>query len=452
MNKILKHIGLALSLYLCQYASAQSITLSLEDCKNAALSSNAYSRNAALDVKSAELQKQEALWEYFPRVNATAFSYYSLYPLLDIGVTDILGDNELAWNIQNQIEAYAGMFGVSTHYTAFKSGYTAGLTLMQPVFAGGRIVNGNRLASVGVTAARLQASMQNRKTVSEIEDIWWDMCCLEEKISTLQELETAVNKLYSQLENAIGAGLASETDLLRMEVKRGELKAGRKKAEKAEKLLKINLLNSIGLDYAVDSVSFATSVPLPEAPELYYSETEKIVSDMEESQLLQMQVEARKLEKDMAIGEALPQIGIGLSSGYSNLYGNTGRFNTLAVATIQVPISDWGKTSKKAHRLELQKQKAENEQEFLEKQLHLQVEKYWLDLTSSYDEWQVSLENRKAVEKLYRLAMSHFDSGLLSATDMIQAQTDYLKAVSEESDALTAYRKAIIAYTSLNKR
>lgn len=463
MKSSVKITSLAISILLVPLSvRAQSLSLSLQDCKDAALSHNAYIENAALDVKSAELQKKEALWEYFPRVSAVGLGYYALNPLLDLGIIDILGNNDYAWNIQNEVESLGELYGINTRYRAFQKGYTASVSLMQPLYAGGRIVHGNQLARVGVQAARLQGEIQNRKTSTEIESLWWDICALKDKIATIESLESTMDALYGQLQNAVASGLASETDLLQIDLKRSELKAGKKKAQSGEKLLKMNLLNSVGIDYSISSLSASEQAPLldsiklqtsaelvPESPEYYYQDVDRIFDAMGEKELLDLQVKAKRLEKDMAIGEALPQVGVGVSAGYSNLYGNAGKFNSIAFATVQVPLSDWGKVSRKAQRMELQIQKAENQRDFLSEQLHLQVEKYWLDLTSSYDEWEVAKEKREVAERLYNLSVSHFQNGLVSSSELLQAEASFLQAASAESDALSSYRKAVIAYSIL---
>lgn len=463
MKSSVKIMSLAFSILLVQMsARAQSLSLCLQDCKDAALSRNTYIENAALDIKSAEFQKKEALWEYFPRVSAMGLGYYALNPLIDIGIIDILGNNDYAWNIQNEVESLGDLYGINTRYKAFQKGYTASVSLIQPIYAGGRIVHGNQLASVGVQAARLQGEIQNRKTSTEIEALWWDICALKEKISTIESLESTTDALYGQLQRAVASGLASETDLLQLELKRSELKAGKKKAQSGEKLLKMNLLNSVGIEYSISALSASQQAPLldsiilqtsadivPESPEHYYRDVDNMIDAMGEKELLELQVKAKKLEKSMTIGEALPQIGVGASAGYSNLNGNAGKFNSIAFATVQVPLSDWGKISRKAQRIELQIQKAENEREFLCEQLHLQVEKYWLDLTSSYDEWEVASEKRKVAERLYNLCVSHFQNGLISSSELLQSEAAFLQAASAESDALSSYRKAVSAYNNL---
>ena len=138
-------------------AAAQSaqgaVVLTLDECLRAAGESNADIRGAALDLRAAELQREEAFAEYFPRVSATGFGFYSLNPLLDIGIKDILGDNELSNNLQDLITTAGAEFGIPPRYTAMQHGYLLGVVAMQPLYAGGRIVNGNRLAELGVKAA-----------------------------------------------------------------------------------------------------------------------------------------------------------------------------------------------------------------------------------------------------------------------------------------------------------
>ncbi len=434
------------------------LTLSLEDCRQMALENNAYSRNAELDVRAAWLQKQEALAEYFPRVSANVLGYWALNPLLEIGVTDVLGDNDYAWNIQSEIESLGSMYGISSRYTAFKRGYAASLTAMQPVYAGGRIVAGNRLAKVGMEAAELNRSIRSRKTVDEVEDLWWQIVSLEDKLRTLDHLDGMLDTLYSNLNSAIASGLAAETDILQLDLKRNELAAGRKKVISGIRLQKMNLFNSIGLDYSlfemaatpekpfIDSISLTTHSEPPLEPEHYWRDEEDVVSQMDETRLLDLQVKAKKLEKRMAVGEALPQVAIGAMTGYSNLY-DKGRYNTVAFATVQIPLSDWGKTARKTQRLDTQVQKAENERDFLRRQLHLQMGKLWLDLTSAYDQWQLAEEALGKSRRLYDAALSNYRAGLIPVQDLLQAETQLRTDSSECTDALIAYRSAVRAYT-----
>lgn len=467
MRQHIKYITSILAALICNCgAKAQSLTLTLEDCHSLAEEHNAGMRNAELDLTAARLQKQEAFTEYLPRISAMAIGYYASNPLIDMGLTDILGSNDYTWELQNKFDELGSLNGFSTRYKGFNKGYAASLNIMQPLYAGGRIVNGNRLASLGVEAAGLQKNIQVRKTTEEIDKIWWEIAVLEDKKATLEYLDGTLDTLYGNLRQAIASGLASKTDSVQLKLKIGELKSGLKQIESGIRLQKMNLLNTIGANYCVyaaghseerpyiDSIALKFNETEPLKPEDYWKSEEEIVAAMDEKQLLELQVKAKRLEKSMAIGEALPQVAIGATTGYSDLdFGNSGSgsYNTIAFATIQIPLSDWGKTSRKAKRIQTEIEKAENDRDFLSRQLRVQVGKLWLDLTSAYDKWQIAEDNLDSANTLYRIALSNYEAGMTDIQELLQAEMSCRNAASARADALAEYRNAIIAYTLLFK-
>ena len=109
-------------------AQSTHMELSLEDALSAARQNEIQIKNARLDLQASRYQKQEAFAEYFPRVSAMAIGFYAVNPMLEIGITDILGDNDFAWGVQQKAEELAGAYGFNTTYTAFKSGYSTSLS------------------------------------------------------------------------------------------------------------------------------------------------------------------------------------------------------------------------------------------------------------------------------------------------------------------------------------
>ena len=224
--------------------------------------------------------------------------------------------------------------------------------------------------------------------------------------------------------------------------------------------MKMNLFNTIGQKYSTIPAAATLDRPyfgdivlecvsiLPEEPGAYWRDEEEVVSGMSESRLLDIQVQAGKLEKKMAIGEALPQIAVGATTGYSNLY-EKGRVNVIGFATVQIPLTDWGKTSRKALRLETKVQKAENDRAFLREQLSLQVGRLWLELETAYDNWQTAAESESVARRLYEVALSNYSAGLSPLQDLLQAETTWRQALSTTADSLATYRSAILAYQSL---
>ena len=216
---------------------------------------------AAPDLKAAEYQKQEAFAEYFPESQRDGFRFLGVQPAARDRMKDIFGNNDFSNNLQNLIESYAPMYGISPSYSTLNRGYLAGISVMQPLFAGGRIVNGNRLAGIGVEAARLQQSMQTRSTADEIEGYWWQIVSLQDKQELLAGSMELVDTLYRDVSAAYEAGLVTEDELLQVKLARNELLSGEVQLRNGLRLAKMNLLNSIGMDYTVISANAGEDRP-----------------------------------------------------------------------------------------------------------------------------------------------------------------------------------------------
>jgi len=79
-----------------------------------------------------------------------------------------------------------------------------------------------------------------------------------------------------------------------------------------------------------------------------------------EYQLLGKQVEATKLQKDLAVGQNLPTVAIGAGYNYHNLLDNNHSFAML-FATVSVPISDWWGGSHAIKRKKIAYQQAQEQ-------------------------------------------------------------------------------------------
>ncbi|HIQ84836.1 MAG TPA: TolC family protein [Candidatus Cryptobacteroides excrementigallinarum] len=455
-----KTVLAALAALTCIAAPAQELRLTLEECREMALQNNSSAVGAALDLEAARYQKQEAFAEYFPRVSAMGFGFWAFDPLLEIGVKDIFGNNDFSNNLQGLIDSYAPMYGLPTSYTTLSRGYLAGVSVMQPIFAGGRIVNGNRLAALGVEAAGLQQEVQRRSTSDEIEGYWWQVVSLQEKRELLAGSKEFVDTLFRDVTAAYEAGLVTEDELLQVKLARNELLSNEVQLDNGLKLAKMNLLNSIGQGYTVisanaseerpyiDSIVLADEEGLPGPPEAYYVDEESIAASMEETRLLELQVEAAELQKKMALGEALPQLAVGATYGYYDFTGK-GDFNGLAFATVQIPISDWGKTSAKMKRLQTQVDKAASQRDYLQSQIILGVRQSWIELNSAWSQYQLALDSEAAAEASFGRVERNYEAGMVTAAELLQSQTSLRQASDKRADALNSYRQALRKWLEL---
>jgi len=443
-------------------ASAQQRVLSLDECRALSAENDPYEKNARLDVLAAKAQKQEALAAYFPSVSATAAAYHALHPLINIGVTDILGTSDNALNISNYVDEMAPQYDLPTRYKAMQYGNGATVSVTQPIFAGGRIVNGNKLASLGVEAAELKASLKHRQNDEVVGEKYWRVVSLQEKQKTLADARNTLDSLEKDVTSALAAGILTESELMQVRLKSSELRSLEIQVRGGIRLAKMDLFNAIGVEYSalsasadslrphIDSILMADVLDNLQAPDGFYIDEEELAASMEETRLLELQVRANDLQKKMAMGEAMPEVGVGAMYGYGQYIG-AGRTNGAVYAVVRIPLSDWGKTSKKMKRYDYELQKAQNEQDYLDAQLILRARQLWVDLNTEWERLLVAQESVDYARDVYERQLIQLSAGMVTMSDLLQTQTSLRQSEDSYIDRCIAYKTALDSYLALRK-
>ena len=429
-------------------AAAQS--LSLEECLSMAQENGYQSRRSSLTVDMARAQRSEALWEYFPRVSVTAFGYDALHPLLHLTLKDVLGNSDAANVLRTEITDLAYQNGIKPYFDRFQSGWGSSVSVIQPLYAGGRIINGNRLARLGVDAAVLQDSLTRSALRDTVESKYWRVVALQEKRAILDQTAGLLSSLEKDLSAAVEAGLALQTDLLQLRLRKGELEAGRRLLEGGLALAKMDLFSDIGYRYRYQDLS---SIELLGTMDNLPSPQDVLSPDIPgtlQYRLLDMQVEAAKLQKKMAVGELMPQLAIGAMYGYSQLSRPTpGRANGAVFATLQIPITDMGKAIQRSKRYDYQVKQATLDTEYLQEKLQLLEAKLRLEMESAWDQLQVTADAVDVAEELLAQMRAQYAAGRITASDLMKASLEVTTARENLLSRQIAYRKALSAYRSL---
>lgn len=455
----MKRIVLTYIILACAWitAGAQARVLTLEECKSLASGNDVQVRNAELDVLAARAQKQEALAEYFPSISATAMAFHALNPLIDLGVTDVLGTSDRAWEISGWVDQVAPQEGLPTRYRALRYGCGATVSVTQPVFAGGRIVAGNRLAALGVEAAELKKSLRLRDADSGVEDKFWLVVSLQEKKTTLDRAKELLDSLEKDVCSAVAAGLMTESDLMQVRLGISELRSSEVQLRGGMRLAKMDLLDAAGVHYAylsaaadaktpyIDDVVMDGTLSGLQSPDHYYMDESEMAARMEETRLLELQQQAKTLEKRMVVGETLPTVGVGAMYGYGKTLGD-GRLNGAVYAMVKIPLSDWGKASRKIRRYDYEVQKARNEQEYLDARLVLRARQLWIDLNTCWEKLQVARESLDYARDVYAREAVKFSAGMVTTSDLLRTHTELRRSEDAYVDCQIAYRTALNSY------
>jgi len=422
--------------------------LSLEECFTIASEGNVNVKNTRLDYMSAKMLKREAFAHYFPTVDIRAVGFHALNPLVRITTKDVLGTSAYGTTLNYYVETMANMYGIKPRYETLSNAYGAAVILTQPIFAGGRIVNSNKLASLGIEAASLNESIARRDASTDIEKKYWLAVSLEQKMNVVNAGLKLAESLYKDVNSALSSGLATVTEKEEVEIGRQDLNAKRIRLKGGIMLARMDLCNAIGLESseALDLV-LSDQLDSCSSPDHYYVDPSGVVPSLEEAQLLKLAVKQKQLEKKLAMGEALPEIGVGALYGYGQLIG-TPQTNGMVFASLKIPITDWSIADSKMKNLDYQLEKATNQRDYLCSMLELQLRQLWVEVESTWEELQLKEESVLHAREIMTHTTEDFNAGMATRSQLMEKQLNLSNAECDRIDARIAYRNAVAAFQS----
>ncbi len=446
-----------------QMADSTATYLTLDSCLSLAVQNNRNIRKSELAIEKAKEVKAQAFTKYFPQVHAQAGGYYAFDPLLEFDINDI-GNASVRDLLTTLYGNYGAALGLHNTIAMCQYGYMVGATALQPVYMGGKIVAGNRLAQLGVEAAEKQAEMSNRDLLEQVEESYWLLVGLQEKQATVDAALALIDTIQHIAQTAVDAGLVLRTDLMQVELRRSEMERTQIQLSNGIRLATRALVQSVGLPQSVcDSVrvpSVDMAVALSDSlPPLYVDGA----TTTPEYTLLDMQVEAEKLRRRMTIADALPSVAVGAHYGFSRaqanllkggMWGNDAG-NGIVFAVLKVPITSWWEMSHKIREHSISVQQAELERDHTDELLSLRNQQTYDKLQEAYLLWQNNRRALSTAQENYRLSEVQYRAGTATISDLLMAQTTLLKAENELSDAYISYRVCLRRYndlTNANKR
>ncbi|MBR4563553.1 MAG: TolC family protein [Paludibacteraceae bacterium] len=430
------------------FGSAFAEGLTLDSCLQMARRNNPEMRKAELGIRRAEEVKAQAFTNYFPKVQGTAFGFHALHPMIEVGINDI--DNASVRDLLTTLYGnYGAALGLDNTLSLFGYGYFAGVTALQPVFAGGKIVAGNKLAKVGVEAAKLQAEIAEREELEQVEQSYWLVYGLEQKDAIITDAQALLDTLYKAVHSAVEAGLALPSDLTKVEMQRDEIQRRHLQLQSGKRLARRALALSIGME----GDGWQLAQQNVETDTLLLPDT---TVTTKEQQLLSLQVRAAELEKRMVLADALPQLAVGANYSYGRLQTNLLRDglgnkngNGALFVTLNVPLTGWWETSHKLREKQYAIEQAKIDADYLGAQLDLRTKQAYDKMMEAAAMMLLQERTQVHAEEAYEQASVNYEAGMATIAELLQAQTALTQAKANLTDAQIAYRVHTKRYRDL---
>ncbi len=419
--------------------TAQQLTL--EECVDLALENNARMRTAEYTLKASRETSREAFTKYFPSISAAGAAFTANHGMLQHRFTlplSMLG---------------MGLDDMDFNLRLIKKGSFGGINLVQPVFLGGRIVNGNKLAHVGEEVSRLQQRQTADEVRHDVEQYYWQLVSLHSKHNTLEGVIAMLDTLTGQVQSYVDAGLTTTNDLLEVKLKRNEMLVARAELDNGISVMRMLLSQYVGKGIT-GSVDVATDIEagvVPEFPYDIYRAPEDCLDQTVGHGLLAQNVKAKELEQRIAVGNNLPMVAAGAGYNYEHLMEQGHSFANVYV-TVSVPLTDWWGGSHNIKKKKLETQIARTQLEDNSQLLMIAMANAWNDLTTSYTQMQIAKESITQSEENLRLNKNFYNAGTTTITDLLNAQTLYLQSQDKFVEAYGQFQIKKLAYLQATGR
>lgn len=438
-----------LAIVLCSlcwgFVSAQTYTL--EQLMDSALHNNIAIRSAQYDIEAASQQRKEAFTKYFPNVSGTGLWFNANKGMAQTTLTpsELIPpevSTSLAPLAQFLSEEALAALANPVSISMMKNGTIAGVQAVQPVFAGGQIVYGNKLAKVGEDVSRLQMQLSENEVEKTTEQYFWQLASMQEKMKTVEAVEALLNDICKDVDVAVRAGVAMRNDLLQVQLRQNDVASQKLKISNGLSLVRMLLSQYCGLrdtsfviSYQIDAVS----------PIGIRQDHQQALLGTAEYRLLGKQVEAADLQKKIAIGKNLPSVAVGAGFNYHNLLEKDHSFG-MVFATVSVPISDWWGGSHAIKRKKLEQQQAQEQLYDNAELLKIRMQSAWNSVEESYQQLLLAQRSIEQAEENLRLNRDYYNAGMSKMSDLLEAQMLYQQSCDKRTDAFAEYQNKILEY------
>ena len=399
-------------------AGAQEcLKLSVEECRKMALAHNEDLQKAGNALRQAELDKAVAFAGYLPKVDATAMGGY-------------MSDMD--------------MMGMELQMRGL---YMAGISLAQPLYAGGQIKAGNRLADIGRDCAEQEWRKTRMEVIADADRAYWNYISVGRKVRMLEAYKRQMDTLYVQMEASLAAEMVTEDDLLRVGAKRSEIDYQWQKARNGANLCRLALCNVLGC--ALETGIEPTDTLLAVEPPRQMAESTAMRPELK---LLQKQVEAKEQQVKMARVGVLPKLG--LSGGYF-YYGNVKMRTPMTdgaytqsldngfaqvMASLSIPVFHWGEGLRKVKKARLDVENARLDLQKNARLMDIEVRQAVQNVTDGYRLVETARKTCGQADEGLRVMRERYRNAMCSLTDLLDAQSQWQQAQSNLIEAQAQYK------------
>lgn len=406
------------------------LELSLQQCKEMALQTDEEMRIAQNHLDQSELDKGIARAAYFPKFDINGGAFY-LTPNPSMG---------------------------SSMEMQMRGVYMAGISLTQPIFTGGKIITANKLAKIGKEAAEDQLEATRMDILADAEKSYWMYVAVLAKVDMVKVYMTQLDSIYSFTKSAYDLGMTTHLSVTRVESRLSELNYRLRQAQSGADICRMALCRIIGLAEDVDIT------PTEDLSSLYSPGYGFLgIESRPELNLIKKNIDAKKLDVKMVLADYLPTIGMQIGwnafgnmkmTSYTPLQDGTIYPFTQSVdyrgfvgaVSVSIPLFHWGEGYRKVKKAKVEVDNALLSFEKNRKLMELQAHQTYNNYVEGYGLIESASKALEEAENNLQAISEQYQAGLMTLTDLLEAQSQWQTSFSNLIEAKTQYKINEVEY------
>ena len=417
--------------------------LTLEECRNLAIQNNKELQISGEKIKMADNEKKAAFTKYFPQLSANGAYMWNQKDinLLDMGALSSSLSSSLGGLAQLPMIQHL-MSGVNDmQHLDVQNIWVGNVSLVQPVFMGGKIVNYNQITKFAKQLAESMNNLQLQDLIYKTDETYWQVISLVNKKKLADAYVDLLRKMDSDVTAMIYEGVATEADGLSVKVKLNEAEMAQTKVENGLALTRMLLAQICGLSLEED-LSLAD-----EKLDNFPVETTQALADLNEAFMnrnelrsLDLATKIYKRKERIALAEMLPNVALAANyfvtnpnvfNGFKNDFA--GMFNVGVM--VKVPLSGWWEGTYRRNSAKAETRIKTLEWQDAREKIELQVNQSVYKVNEAGKKLIASSRNMENAEENLRRANFGFEEGVIPALNLMEAQTAWVSARSSLIDA-----------------
>lgn len=439
----MKRIIVLVGLLVCSgYASSQQ-TLTLEECRNLAIQNNKELQMSGEKVKAANEERKAAFTKYFPQLSAMGGYMWNQKDINLLDMDALSAKLGSALGPLAQLPVFGQLMGGidDVQHLDVQNIWVGGVSLVQPVFMGGKIVSYNQITKYARELAESMNDLQLQEVIYKTDETYWQVISLVNKKKLADAYVGLLRKMDSDVTAMIAEGVATQADGLSVKVKLNEAEMAQTKVDNGLALSRMLLFQICGLP--LDEPLALADENIENFP-VYSSDATANVNEAfanrDELKSLELAAKIYQKKERIVLADMLPNVALSANylvtnpnafNGFKNEFA--GMFNVGVM--MKVPLSGWWEGTYKRNSA-----RAETRIQMLQlmearEKVELQVNQSVYKVNEANKKLTASSRNMENAEENLRHANLGFEEGVIPALNLMEAQTAWVSARSSLIDA-----------------